>query len=431
MIQKIFATPWVIAISVRAPGKTYWIYQGRGQGWEGVWLQDGPPPSSWRVVDHLIEFYRKRLSAALLVDIRLDPLDRLLHLDYHKWGVTNTLSYYWQGRLAYMGCCYWDSGKQAFKIFLSWDQHGEVCKTTYDHHDHAKQVYSEAFSQLGIANMGADRPAALLPQTDIWDVLVKSHVHEHPESFVSKENKTKNRKLLLFQKDLERVEQIHLIKQFLATGEPLTDKHKIGDHIFKFKSDQSEYQRRDIIFQKIKRLQIAAKIIQEKMRELTDKKSPAKSLVEVKSVFPVARLKDELLAISQKPMAIHGGEGREYKIFEGKNYSLGVGLSARGNDLLRKEWAKKEDIWFHAASGTSPHVILKWKKSGILTAEIIQVAGSCLLQQQKLSSPSSEVDLIFTKVGQLKGVKGSPGSVTVKGEKHLKIIFKGDWEIFL
>ncbi len=431
MIQKLYATPWVIAISVRAPGKTYWIYQGRGQGWEGIWLQETQPPSAWRVVDRLIEFYRKRLSASSLVDIRLDPLDRLVHMDYQKWGATNTLSYYWQGRLAYLGCCYFDPDKQAFKIFLSWDQHSEICKQTYEDDSVAKRVYENAFAVLGLEKMSKNDEAPRPPQTDIWDVLVKAHVNNTEANSIKKDTKSRDRKMELFKKDLARVEQIHQIKQYLSSGQPIGEQLKIGDHSFKFKSEQTEHQRRDLIFQKIKRLQMAAKIIQEKMNELSTKKETVKSqkkvnTVGVKSVFPVMKLKEE--ATQAKAVSVPlSDKDKEYKIFEGKLFSLGVGMSARGNDLLRKEWAKKEDLWFHAASGKSAHVILKWKKdTGVISSEMIQMAGSCLLEHQKNSLPS-EIDLIYTKVAQLKGVKGSAGMVTYKGEKHLKIRFNKNW----
>ena len=434
MVQKIYATPFYIAASMRAPGKTYWLYLGRGQGHEGIWLADIPPISDWRVNDQLLEFFRKRLSSGHVLDIHLDPLDRLIHLDYHKWGQINSISYYWQGRLAYLGACYWDSDKQGFKIYLSWDSRKPETKAVYSSRQEAWDIYKIQWNGLGLQDMKENDQKLVLPQISIDEELIKIHRLDKISPTVKRNQKSKDRKLELFKKDLARVEQIHLIKNFLAKNEFIDDTLTIGDHYFKFNAEMKEFQRRDLMFQKIKRLQAAAKIIQEKMQRLEEgtddnkvsKKPVVKNITLTKSIFPVSHLRGEKTQIENFPKDAEVKRHEDYKIYEGKFVNLAVGLSAVGNDRMRKEWASKEDWWFHSAKGTSPHIILKFKnnQNAILKPEILQLVGSCLAE----ATQATEVDLIYTKVSMLKGVKGTPGKVTYKGEKHFRCYSDQNWK---
>jgi hypothetical protein len=429
MIQKIYATPYYLAISVRTPGKTYWILQGRGQGHEGLWMTPTPPPSAWRVNDRLLEFYRKRLSSSSLIDLRLDANDRLIHWDYQKWGALNTLSYYWQGRLSYLGACYWDTDRQGFKLYFSWDNKSMLVKSTYESREEAMEIYASKWRELGLADMKETKATPSQPQVDIEEALIKAHATEKMNPSVKKQLKSKERKLELFKKDLARVEQIHLIKNFLNKNTPIPDQLVIGDHQFKFTEGQKEFQRRDLMFQKIKRLAAAAKIIQEKMQKLEsgevesnkfNKSDKGKEVILLKSIFPVTHLKNDPLenqADAKSPSA-QKSKMTDYRIISEAGFDLAIGETATGNDRMRKEWANKEDWWFHAAQGTSPHLILKFKNKStqLLAPEILQRVGSYLCQLLKVS----EIDFIYTKVGNLKGVKGSPGKVIYKNEKHFR-----------
>ena len=106
---------------------------------------------------------------------------------------------------------------------------------------------------------------------------------------------------------------------------------------------------------------------------------------------------------------------------------MAVGLNASGNDRMRKEWAGKDDWWIHATHGVSPHVIVKLKSSiaSVIDPEILRLAGSCLAEYM---NDRIEVDLIYTKVNMLKGVKGTPGKVTYKSEKHFRVYVDKNWK---
>ncbi len=93
-----------------------------------------------------------------------------------------------------------------------------------------------------------------------------------------------------------------------------------------------------------------------------------------------------------------------------------MGRDARENDFLRSKWAGKNDFWFHLKEGPSSHLVVKVDSASLLTEEAWQeIAG-------KLSGrKEGEVDLIYTEVKNLKAVKGAPGKVLYKKEKHRRV----------
>ena len=54
-IQKIYSTSYFISFSIRAPGKTWHLYLGRGNGQEGLWLHNQAPISALRRKDTFLE----------------------------------------------------------------------------------------------------------------------------------------------------------------------------------------------------------------------------------------------------------------------------------------------------------------------------------------------------------------------------------------
>ena len=94
-------------------------------------------------------------------------------------------------------------------------------------------------------------------------------------------------------------------------------------------------------------------------------------------------------------------------------------MSAQGNDDLRK-WGSKQDTWVHSADGTSAHAIIKLRDQSKLQQALEQAAK---LIRDKSFPNFSELDIIYTKVSDLKPVKGTPGLVRYKKEKHMRILF--------
>ena len=106
---------------------------------------------------------------------------------------------------------------------------------------------------------------------------------------------------------------------------------------------------------------------------------------------------------------------------------MGVGLSANGNDELRKNWAKKDDLWFHLEDLRSPHIICKLNNE-VLSENVLKLIGSVMIDYSEFDF--SEANLIYTQVKNLKGVKGAPGMVNFKKEKHIKVLCLDNWRKF-
>ena len=96
-------------------------------------------------------------------------------------------------------------------------------------------------------------------------------------------------------------------------------------------------------------------------------------------------------------------------------YTFGIGKDAGGNDYLRSKWGLKNDLWFHSEAGSSQHVVVKVIKEGKWD-EIIKNITHIFLPN------GGDMNLIYTQLKNVKGIKGSKGLVEYKKEKHIRII---------
>ena len=100
-IQKIYSTAYYISLAVRVPGKTWHVFFGRGSGYEGVWHSHVPPSSAIRRKDNFLEYFRRHLSSCSFLDLSLDVNDRIVKLDYQKFGKVQSFLWFWKGRKLY------------------------------------------------------------------------------------------------------------------------------------------------------------------------------------------------------------------------------------------------------------------------------------------------------------------------------------------
>jgi hypothetical protein len=119
-IQKIYSTAYFISLAIRAPGKTWHLYLGRGGGFEGLWIDKSPPPSLLRQRDSFLEYLRSHLSATGFFQLSLDKSDRILRLDYYKFSQLQSFLFFWKGRSLYFIHYYFDGPDSAAKFFMSW-----------------------------------------------------------------------------------------------------------------------------------------------------------------------------------------------------------------------------------------------------------------------------------------------------------------------
>src|SRR5690606_1720676 len=94
-IQKLYSTAYYISLSIRAPGKTWHLYFGRGGGYEGIWLHESPPPSVLRRKDNFLEYLRRHLSSCSFLDVTMDRFDRIAKLTYQKFGKEQSFLWFW------------------------------------------------------------------------------------------------------------------------------------------------------------------------------------------------------------------------------------------------------------------------------------------------------------------------------------------------
>ncbi len=405
-IQKIFSTSRYLAISLRSPGKTHWIYLGRGAGYEGLWFADKQPESSLRVVkDQLLQYVRKYLTGGIFHSIELDQSDRIIKLNFIKWGQINSFFYFYRGRESIFASRIFEDTKEInFSSF-----HGYV----------DREIDFDLFDEIGRAELESKKSNR--KNLEIIDLLVK----EKKDRSLNNVKRTKfiKRKVKNIEGDLAKMLSIPKIEQkvnawmlSLQSGgqvPELEETSKVVLHGFKFKfaKDVSSFKKIDKIFQKVKRLKKAKELLS---KRLNDSKG---LLVETKREDVLLSQKIILPIWNRKKLKVKEKLNADYSEIEFEGYKVAIGKDARSNDHLRKSWAKKDDWWFHVENQPSAHAYVKDLNGQLINPEICKMIAGHLKVATKLKS--SEISLIYTQVKNLKGVKGVAGSVFFKKEKRI------------
>lgn len=409
-IQKIYSTSFFISFTIRARGKTWHIYLGRGNGQEGIWLHDQAPVSALRRKDNFLEYLRKHLSSCSFVGFDIDPNDRIVKLSYQKFGNLQSILFFWKARKLYFVHHYQDAPEAPFKLLLSW--HGKAITPNEDMAD----LY-EYFNEVG-------------RRTDMKHDLHSSS-HSTIEQLLNDElNAAKlkgmtsaptflQRKINNIQDDLNRTRQWNQMQNMLDQGHPLeVYELKVGDHKIKFEGDLNPYERRNLLFEKIKKLKRGEGILNQRLQDVQDQLAGKAKEERNSSTLPMTKPVWGKEEIKDQPNQVKVPERDDYKIFKFDGFSIGVGLSSSGNDQLRNKWASKEDLWIHMEGLKSAHAIIKLQGADALSAETINLGASIVAYFSHFNG--DWIPIIYTHVKNLKGVTGSPGMVIYKKEKHLR-----------
>lgn len=399
-IQKIYSTANYLSLAIRAPGKTFHLYLGRGAGHEGVYLSDKPPVSALRQRERFLEYLRKHLSACAVVYVDIDNYDRIVEIAYQKFGRLQRLALFWRARKLYFAHLYQEAPLEEQRLLLSWTNKsvvaGEVT-SLYDFFDEigrSKDLNQEDSGELITLEEELEKELNLLQQGQLI----------HKPSFIQ-------RKIQNISKDLERASEWQQLQEFLNSGEEVWDyEFSIASQKFKFDKDLNQYERRNLIFDKIKKLKRGEKILgerlaQTKLLEKENKEANFKPL-------PITQVSwgHDKKAITPKAIT-----HLEYRVIKTDFGTLAFGLNSQGNDQIRNKWAHKEDWWFHLDGNKSSHIIVK--SVNILTPVEMEVVASILAQ---VSGFKGEwIPVIFTQVKNVKAVSGKPGMVTYKKQKHI------------
>jgi predicted ribosome quality control (RQC) complex YloA/Tae2 family protein len=409
-IQKIYSTSFYISITVRALGKNWHILIGRGGGYEGLWLSNKAPSSVIRRKDTFLEYLRKHLSSCGFMGISLDHYDRIIKLDYQKFGQINSLLWFWKGRQLYFLHHFVETPGAPFKILKSWrSKHASVLDDSINLFEQFNEVGRNIEMSHDFSTK--DLPKAemiLLEEENLANIQV---VKSAPQFLLRKKEKIKE--------DLRRANQWEKLQFFLDNGKPTEDIYelKIDDQKIKFDGNLNSFERRNLIHNKIKKLKKGVSILTERLNlveeDLKGRKTSEKRSTQIPIIKPVWG--DEKKITAQK---VEDKSATDFKVFSYQDIQFGVGLNAYGNDQLRNKWSNKNDHWVHLDGIKSAHVVVKLPEGEILSADVLNFAASIVA---RFSQYNNEwIPIIHTQVKNLKGVTGSPGMVIFKKEKHLR-----------
>lgn len=408
-IQKIYSTAFYISMAIRAPGKTWHLYLGRGGGYEGIWLHDSPPPSELRRRDNFLEYFRSYMSSCSFLNISIDDYDRVVKIEYQKFGQIQSFLLFWRGRKLYFIHHYQDQPEQPFKLLLSWRGKsfipGIEIENLYDYFDEVgrHKEMKHDFNSKEIPDMKE------LLHSELQNASLKTLGNAPTFLQRKKEN---------IEDDLRKAKQWEKLQSVLDKGDSLENIYelKVGDHKIKFEGELNPYERRNLLFQKIKKLKRGENILKERLGSVEEMLSGKTK--EEKKTSTIPMIKPIWGEEKSNQVSAPKAASEEYKVFKLSDYQIGVGLNAQGNDQLRSKWANKDDHWLHLDGLKSTHVILKLTGSTALTPELLNTAASIVAHFSHFND--DWIPIIHTQVKNLKGVTGAAGMVIYKKEKHLR-----------
>ncbi len=432
-IQKIYSTSRYVCLSCRTKGKTHYLYFGRGARYEGVWTGDKQPESFLRKIDKFLEYLRRYLTGGRLLKLYIDPIDRIVTILYIKNGKDNYFQLFWKGRSLCFLNNYFDLKRKKWRLFSSWNGDLETIKRKSGKTAGDIAELLEVFDSIG------RKESKELDGKESEVQIISALLKEEKEKALlnsgptKREKKRAQRKYLNIGKDLEKTKKWRVLQELVSQDNlDLESRNKIdvGGVIFKFRNGSNYYQRRDVVYKKIKGLKIGEEIQAKRyqqasvdLKKITSDNLPA-DLGENKLnvIAPVWFRKQK------KPSELNNQKNNtdivEMKL---KNeIKMAFGKNIHGNDYLRNVWSKKEDYWFHIDGERSCHGVVKISSMGDLSMDDLVVIGSII--RDISGKDILLIPLIYTQVKNLKGIKGQAGGVLYKKEKYLTVSYENNWK---
>ncbi|MBT6326728.1 MAG: hypothetical protein HOJ35_12215 [Bdellovibrionales bacterium] len=417
-IQKIYSTPHFLCLKVRTPLKNHCILLGRGGGYEGIWSSPDFPQSRYRVKDKFLEFSRKHLTPSRIAEVIID-IDRIVILRVFQKSIEKFFAVFWKGRDLYFLLLTVD--EFAFKVFCSWKQNIEKI----DKNDSPIKKINEIFDSIGRKQIQSSKMMHTKLTFDYLGYYKKIDLALARKNGQEKKIKFLLRKKSKISSDLTNLRSYDEIQNLLIGNKLDLSLNKIKFKGLKVNLGYSNnfYQKKDIIFNKIKSWKKGEKILLERLNSIDtelinlNKKESIHSINSIKIIAPRwYEYKPE-----KKPLVNKTVRFKEFKFSDGSTFS--IGLDATSNDYLRNTWAHKADIWFHIEGEKGSHGI--YKSSIPVDINKIEIIGSALITFSKIEKLSSNI--LYTQIKNVKGVKGRAGAVLHKHSKKILIYFKNDW----
>ena len=417
-VQKAFIGPHYLNLVLRFPGKSLNLLLGLGERHEGIELSESSIPGIIRQRDRFLDYVRKNIVGGKIGKIQVDPNFRRVRLTLIKQSKLNYFDLMWIERDLYFS---WQEQveESSWLHFCSWK--GEF---TNNHSINLKDVFSEFTQQKD--PQGDDKEFSYFSmKTYLKNVLSGTKVAVNQ----SKSKKFLSKKIKNITSDIERFKKRDIFKnQLLADQLNLesTNFDLCGVKI-KFKSEDSYYQRKNILFNKIKNLDSVEIKLEERLQEAMKAFEKSENKVQ----------EDKIKLMVTQPVWGNNKENIKKKVvssaksdFRILTYELPskirvrVSLDAKSNDELRAQ-SSKDHLWFHQEIGAGAHLVAKTDRFDQLTSEDLILIASILHHYSKLSG--SELSVMYATIKELKGQKGSPGKVLVKKPKYLTLLIDQNW----
>lgn len=355
------------------------------------------PPSYLRTKDKLLDYCRKYLVGARLGKLEIDPNHHLFHFDYKREHSDFGFSFGYKDHQLFF------VNREKDQIYSSWDN--EISN---------EKLQDKIKNFLGASTLKNENRNSL-PTIESYLEAEEKKMKGKP--FQKKKEKFLDRKLKNISADLELVKKWNQMESDLTKDKINLEGHEIKfhGHKFKFTGELTFWQKKDLIFQKIKKLKKAQTILEQRFSETEQEASQVKA-----GEFEFETTKEKVIEplwISRAASKKNVNSEYAVKNFKLKKMTGVIALDARSNDWIRSQ-AAKDHWWFHIDQYQGSHLILKTDDIGELTQSDLSAIASILRDFSKLTLDS--IPMVYSQVKNIKGMKGAQGKVIINKPKYLQ-----------
>jgi predicted ribosome quality control (RQC) complex YloA/Tae2 family protein len=436
-IAQIYSTPHWICLVTRFPGKKRYYYFGRGHNFSALVEGERVPPVAHRIKDRFLEYLRSHLVGSAMAEMFLDEKSRMVGFAYGPQQNRNMFLFLWAGQRLFFANVYEAENKDKI-IFLPWSNSKKILAPAGSMAiDEMWKRSKEFFKELIIDEHRSNNEAKECYPS-------RNPIEEYFENYLSKVKPTSpawNKQIKFLQKKAHKIKE-DLLK--LGKWKEIQNEIQKNDFIFpeeikwthqginfKFIKSMTHYQKMNFVFEKIKSWRKAEEKQIQRLNECLNQIEIVKSTetVPIRDV-PITPVWDTVKkggSSHKKDLHLTGLNTKFFRWQE--KISLAIGLDSTGNDYLRKTWASKNDYWFHLENRPGPHCFVKIKNTEDLNQDFVTVVASLLRDMAKLEL--LQIAMVYTQVKNLRAVKGTPGMVTYKKERHIRIDYNPEWRNLL
>jgi predicted ribosome quality control (RQC) complex YloA/Tae2 family protein len=413
-LQKAYSSPHYLILEMRGLGKTYFLYVGRGNHHQGLYLADKKVPPEMRVRDRFLEYARSHWVGLKISSVKMYDDDRIVIFKGQTGQKKKGFAFFWRGRDFF----FFDYDESMNKNFFSPWKGGQLEGVEFE------EALNEELKELGVRKVDRDeKRTEKRPDVELYiDDFFKQHMSKQS----SKKLKAKKEKRVdRIKNDIAALNEMIFMQGEVKGLESLADEFKLGKRVIKFRNKETFFQKRDILFLKIKSAKNGLKIQTERLRKLESDQSEEVGKKGSRSVKPQVKIIQPIWSDKKVNASIVKPSEGSFRIYSFPFGLVAIGKTARENDEIRSKWARKEDIWFHLDEQRSAHAVLRLSDEQLLV-EYIGIVASMVADNS--SQEFDKVPILYTKVKYLKSVKGFPGKVRFKNEKRMLCNYTGEWQ---